>query len=370
MQKKEETGMNFRRFAGLALAVLAAGSMTACGGGSQAQKAEAPAGQASEDSGKGGSEGKGGAAAGEAQVILTLAEVNPADSLDGQVESYFKEQVESLSGKTVLIDIQASGVMGAENDVLDGMTTNGGTVDMARISSFALTNYGAKLSALPSIPYTFNDREHYWKYADSEIGQRILDEPSEMGLGIKGLFFVEEGFRNFFVKDEIDGIEGMKNKKIRVSSDPILTAVVEQVGANPTVVSFSELYSSLQSGVVDGADQPIVTYESNAFNEVAPYMLEDGHTMSASEVIITEAAWEKLSEAQKAAIEEAGKATSAYCKELSARTEEECKARLEEKGVVFVAVPDKTPWQEACSEVIAQYTAGLEEEYQQILDLK
>ena len=141
MQKKEETGMNFRRFAGLALAVLAAGSMTACGGGSQAQKAEAPAGQASEDSGKGGSEGKGGAAAGEAQVILTLAEVNPADSLDGQVESYFKEQVESLSGGTVLIDIQASGVMGAENDVLDGMTTNGGTVDMARISSFALTNY-------------------------------------------------------------------------------------------------------------------------------------------------------------------------------------------------------------------------------------
>ena len=122
--------------------------------------------------------------------------------------------------------------------------------------------------------------------------------------------------------------------------------------------------------MVDGADQPIVTYESNAFNEVAPYMLEDGHTMSASEVIITEAAWEKLSEEQKAAIEEAGKATSAYCKELSARTEEECKARLEEKGVIFVAVPDKTPWQEACSGVIAQYTQGLEEEYQQILDLK
>lgn len=363
--------MKLKWFVGMALAVMTAGSLVACGGGSQAQTtAAAPAGQASDGGSKEGGENAGGAAAGDAQVILTLAEVNPADSLDGQVENYFKEQVASLSGGTVLIDIQASGVMGAENDVLDGMTTNGGTVDMARISSFALTNYGAKLSALPSIPYTFNDREHYWKYADSEIGQRILDEPSEMGLGIKGLFFVEEGFRNFFVKDEISGIEGMKNKKIRVSSDPILTAVVEQVGANPTVVSFSELYSSLQSGVVDGADQPIVTYESNAFNEVAPYMLEDGHTMSASEVIITEAAWEKLSEAQREAILEAGKATSAYCKELSARTEEECKARLEEKGVTFVAVPDKTPWQEACSGVIAQYTEGLEEEYQQILDLK
>ncbi len=354
--------MKLRNIAGLVMVTVMAGSLAACGGGQAAatgtSAAEKAGGQESATETK------------DEQVILTLAEVNPAESLDGQVLQYFKEQAEELSGGTVLIDIQASGVLGAENDVLDSMTAGGGTIAMARISSFALTNYGAKLSSLPSIPYTFNDREHYWKYAESEIGQRILDEPAEMGLGVKGLFFVEEGFRNFFVKDEISGIDGMKNKKIRVSSDPILTAVVEQVGANPTVVSFSELYSSLQSGVVDGADQPVVTYESNAFNEVAPYMLEDGHTMSASEVIITEEAWNRLSDAQKTAVEEAGKAASAYCKELSAKTEEECKARLVEKGVTFVAVADKTPWQEACADVIAQYTEGLEDEYQQILDLK
>ena len=350
--------MKLKKLACLAAAVSMAGSLAACGGNSQNTTTAAAGAKTSPET------------SGDAKVILTLAEVNPAESLDGQVEAFFKEKVEALSNGSVMIDIQASGVMGAENDVLDNMTTNGGTVDMARISSFALTNYGAKLSALPSIPYTFNNREHYWKYAKSEIGQRILDEPSEMGLGIKGLFFVEEGFRNFFLKEEISGIEGMKNKKIRVSSDPVLTAVVEQVGANPTVVSFSELYSSLQSGVVDGADQPVVTYESNAFNEVAPYMLEDGHTMSASEVIITEAAWNKLSEAQQGAIMEAGKATSEYCRELAAITEEDCKDRLTEKGVTFIAVPDKTPWQEACSGVISQYTSGLEKEYQQILDLK
>lgn len=355
--------MRLKKAAGLIMVTMVAGSIAACGGGSKTTGGGTPAVQEAK-TGTGAAEGT------KEQVILTLAEVNPAESLDGQVLRYFKEQVEELSGGTVLIDIQASGVLGAENDVLDTMTAGGGTVAMARISSFALTNYGAKLSALPSIPYTFNNRDHYWNYAESEIGQRILDEPAELGLGIKGLFFVEEGFRNFFVKDEIGGIEGMKNKKIRVSSDPILTAVVEQVGANPTVVSFSELYSSLQSGVVDGADQPIVTYESNAFNEVAPYMLEDGHTMSASEVVITEEAWNKLSDTQKEALEKAGKAACEYCRELSAKTEEECKARLEEKGVTFVAVPDKTPWQEACAAVIAQYTEGLEDEYQQILDLK
>lgn len=362
--------MKLKKLAGLAMAMVMAGSLAACGGGASTAGGSSSASGGDTQAAQVPESVAGASGSGDAQVILTMAEVNPADSLDGQVLKYFKEQAESLSGGTVLIDIQASGVMGAENDVLDNMTTNGGTIAMARISSFALTNYGAKLSALPSIPYTFNDRDHYWKYADSEIGQRILDEPSELGLGIKGLFFVEEGFRNFFVKDEISGIEGMKDKKIRVSSDPILTAVVEQVGANPTVVSFSELYSSLQSGVVDGADQPIVTYESNAFYEVAPYMLEDGHTMSASEVVITEAVWNQLSDTQKQALEEAGKAASKYCRELSAKTEEECKARLEEKGVTFVEVPDKTAWQEACADVIAQYTEGLEGEYQQILDLK
>ena len=92
--------------------------------------------------------------------------------------------------------------------------------------------------------------------------------------------------------------------------------------------------------------------------------------MSASEVIITEDAWNKLSDDQKAAIEEAGKATSEYCKELSDQIENESKQRLIEKGVTFVEVPDKTPWQEACAGVISEYTKGYEADYQQIMDLK
>lgn len=349
--------MKLRKRLAVVLAVAVAGSLAACGGSGQTS-AETTGGNA------------GAAQGDESGIILTYAEVNPADSLDGQVGSYFKEQVETLSKGTVMIDIQASGVLGAENDVLDNMTTSGKTVDMARISCFALTNYGGKLSALPSVPFTFENRDHYWKFAESEMGQRILDEPSELGLGVRGLFLMEEGFRHFFLRDEITGIEGMKGKKIRVSSDPILTAVVEQLGASPTVISFNELYTSLQSGVVDGADQPTALYESNAFNEVAPCLIEDGHTMSASEVIITEDAWNRLSPEQQKAVTEAGKAASEYCKTLSNQIEEESKERLMEKGVVFVAVSDKQPWKEACAEIISQYTKGYEDEYKQITDLK
>lgn len=302
-------------------------------------------------------------------VTLVYAEVNSAESLDGKVGQFFKDKVAELTDGTVTIDIQASGVLGDEATVLDGMTTGAGTVDLARISIFDLTSYGGKVSALPSVPFTFKDRDHYWAFTETELAQKILAEPAELGLGIEGMYFMEEGFRDYFFVDEVKGIEDLAGKKIRVSSDPILTGVTEALGASATVVSFSELYSSLQSGVVDGGDQPVALYESNAFNEVAPYVLLDQHTISASEVVIADYAKEKLSEEQLAAIKEAGAATSEYCKEISAQEEEESRARLEEEGVTFVEVEDLTPYQEACADIIAQYTEGYEEDYQSILDL-
>ncbi len=302
------------------------------------------------------------------QVVLTYAEENSIDSLDGEVAKYFKEKVEELSGGTVTIDIQASGVLGVANDVLDGMSTNSGIVDLTRVSIFTLNNYGCGKGALTGLPFTFENREHYWAFTETELAQEILNEPSEKGMNIKGLFYLEEGFRNFFFTNEVSGIEDLKNKKIRVSSDPIMTGMVEQLGANPTVVSFNELYSSLQSGVVDGGDQPTAMYESNVFYEVSPYLMKDQHTLSASAVLMSEQAMAELTEEQMNAVQEAGKLASQYCKEISEKMETESEARLKEAGVTIIEVEDKEPWRAACVDVISQYITGYETEYQQILD--
>ena len=98
-----------------------------------------------------------------------MAEVNPLDTIVGQTDTAFKEKVEELSGGSITVDLQASGVLGSENDVLDTMLGGGGTIDMSRISAFALTSYGAEKSVLLSVPYTFVNREHFWKFADSEL---------------------------------------------------------------------------------------------------------------------------------------------------------------------------------------------------------
>ena len=308
------------------------------------------------------------AAAGDPAVTLVMAEVNPLDTIVGQMDSKFKEEVERLSGGSITIDLQASGVLGSENDVLDAMLGGAGTIQMSRISAFALTSYGGEKSSLLSLPYTWESREHWWNFAESDLAQEFLQEPSENGSGIRGLFYGEEGFRHFFSNQELKDINSLNGMKIRVSNDPIMNGLVEGLGGNPTVVSFGELYSALQTGVVDAAEQPIANYKSNAFPEVANNLILDGHTLGAVQVIITDEAWDSLTEAQQEAMTEAGKLASAFCKEISGSAEAEVLQALKDEGCNVTEVADLTPWKEACQKVIEDNTKGQEDLYQQLLD--
>ena len=313
-----------------------------------------------------------GSAAVEPEVTLVYAEVNPLDTIVGQTASAFKEKVEELSGGKIAIDLQHSGVLGSENDVLDTMLGGGGTIDMSRISAFALTSYGGQKSMLLSLPYTFVSRDHFWNFATSDLADEFLAEPSENGSGVRGLFYGEEGFRHFFTVEKIGGIEDLAGMKLRVSNDPVMNGLVEGLGANPTVVSFNELYSALQTGVVDGAEQPIANYKSNAFPEVAPTMILDGHTLGAIQVIITDEAWNSLTAEQQGWITEAGEYASNFNRQVSEGAENEVLEQLKADGVNIVEVTDIAPWQAAVAPVIEANvnTDELKALYQQILDMQ
>lgn len=338
----------------LILALALIGSILAGCGGQQSQE---------------GKQESGGNSTSE-EITLVYAEVNPPDSIAGKTAFAFKDKVEELSNGQIKIDIQASGVLGAENDVLDTMLGGGKTIDMARISAFALTSYGGEKSMLLSVPYTFVNREHFWKFANSDLASEFLLEPHENGKGVRGLFYGEEGFRHFFTVKPIKGIEDFKGMKLRVSLDPIMTGMVEALGASPTVVSFNELYSALQTGVVDGAEQPIVNYKANSFHEVAPNLILDGHTLGAIQVIITDEAWDSLTEEQQNILMEAGKYASEYNRKISEETENQALDELKAEGVNVIEVNDITPWKEACKDVISSATEKYAELYQQILDMQ
>ena len=163
----------------------------------------------------------------------------------------------------------------------------------------------------------------------------------------------------------MDDLAGLK---LRVSNDPVMNGMVEALGASPTVVSFGELYSALSSGVCDGAEQPIANYKSNAFPEVAPYLILDGHTLGAIQAVITDNAWNKLTPDQQNVLMEAGKLTQAFNAELSEGAEQEVLAQLIAEGCNVVEVTNKAEWAEACSAIITKSAESNPELYQKILD--
>lgn len=310
------------------------------------------------------------APSGDPAVTLVYAEVNPMDSIVGQTATFFKNKVAELSGGSVTIDVQASGVLGSENDVLDAMLGGSTTIDMSRISAFALTSYGAQKSKLLSLPYTFVSRAHFWKFAGSELAPEFLSEPAEIGLPVRGVFYGEEGFRHFFTTKPVAGIADLAGMKLRVSNDPVMNGLVEGLGASPTVISFGELYSALQTKVVDGAEQPIANYASNAFNEPAPNMILSAHTLGAVQVIIGDNAWNKLTAKQQEAVMEAGKQAQTFNAQISEEAEKKVLQELRDKGVKIVEVPDVKPWVDACQKVITDNTASQKEIYDRIVALQ
>ena len=312
-----------KRFVSTVLcAAMVAGSLAGCGLKTPETTTAAPAPEtttaaAAEETKAAAEETAAAAEASDTpEVTLVYAEVNPLDTIVGQMATAFKEKVEELSGGK------------------------------------------------------FVNRDHFWNFANSDLAPEFLMEPHDNDLGVRGLFYGEEGFRHFFTVKEISGLEDLKGMKLRVSNDPIMNGMVQGLGANPTVVSFNELYSALQTGVVDGAEQPIANYKSNAFQEVAPNLILDGHTLGAVQVIITDEAWDKLTEEQQNILMEAGKYASDFNRKISEEAENKVLDELKAEGIHVIEVPDITPWQEACKDIIDSSTADNKELYQKILDMK
>ena len=360
---KKISRRSFLAAAGVSAAALA---LTACGGSGSSTAASTATSAAASTA----PAGDAAAAASDPKVTLVYAEVNPLDTIVGQTGSHFKEKVEELTGGSVVVDVQASGVLGSENDVLDAILGGSTSIDISRISAFALTSYGCNKSKLLSIPFTFENRAHFWNFANSELAPEFLNEPQELGLPVRGIFYGEEGFRHFFTVKPVSGIADFKGLKLRVSNDPVMNGMVESLGANPTVVSFGELYSALQTGVVDGAEQPIANYKSNAFPEVANNLILDGHTLGAVQAVITDNAWGKLTANQQAAVMAAAADTQKFNADLSETAENKVLEELRSSGCNVVDVDDKTPWQEACAKVIKDNTSDQAELYQKLLDMK
>ena len=302
-------------------------------------------------------------------VVLKYGELNPDTHPMTVVAKEFARLVKEKSGGQVVVDVYPASQLGDERTEMQGVQM--GAIDLFRANAVSMGDFGAKKSNIFSLPYLFRDREHLWKVLNGPIGKEIKDDIVKSKTGMVAVAYMEEGQRHFFFRDApVSSLAQMKGKKIRVPQTQILIDTVKAFGAAPTPISYSELYSALQTGIVDGAENPPTGYLANNFYEVAKYYVLDGHTYSPSIMIMSEITWNKLTPAQRTAIEAAARETEVFNKANAEKADNEAFAELKKRGAQIVTVTDLPKWPEAVDPVYKKYAYDATETIKKILDTK
>lgn len=268
-----------------------------------------------------------------ADVTLKLGHLANEDNIWHKAAVKFGEEVAALSDGRVKVQIYPNESLGKEIDLINGMQL--GTADMT-ITGESLQNWAPK-AALLALPYGYRSLEHMDQVASGEIGKQIEAEIIEKA-SVRPLTYFARGPRNLSANKEIKTPAELSGFKLRVPNVPVFVAAWQAMGANPTPMAFSEVFTSLQNGTINGQENPLALFKSGGFYEVQKVINKTEHVRSWIYLVISERTWNKLSDADKAAVTEAAKRTQAYERQLFLADEAALVADLESKGVKFVDV--------------------------------
>jgi len=286
-------------------------------------------------------------------VTIKMVEQLPEGHIMADTMHYFASKIEEHSGGAIKAEVYTGGVLGDDVATYEGVVA--GALDIARLELTTAINFGAKKAEVASLPYVIRDRDHFWNMAAAPVGKELLESLQEDGTKMVGLALIEEGARHFFLNKPITSINDLKGRKIRVQNTDFWIEIVKNLGGSPTPMSFSELYSALQTGVVDGAEQPLSGYVSQKFNEVCPYFILDGHVYPIQAMVFSERNWVKLSPENQTAIKKAAQDTQVYNRSTIQEAEDAILEELPSMGVTVTDVPDKGPWIAAMAPVYEKF---------------
>lgn len=309
----------------------------------------------------------------DAEMVFKYGELNPDDNINTRAGYMFSKYVHDMSDGRIVIEVNSSSTLGDEKTCLNALQMGGGTVDFYRGNTNSLSDYGFKKLNMFGLPFIFKSRESMWKVLENdELGQAFFTEGVDVGAGMVGITYTDEGARNIFTRNEIKGFSDIKGLKIRVPETQLMMDTMKALGCEPTPISYSELYTSLQSGVVDGAENGYPGYYSNKFYEVAPYYLLSRHTFSPGIILMAQAKWDALSPEDQQILRDAGKKASEWNKAQIEREEVELKKKLEDLGVTILEMSDSdvADAQEACKTVWAGYTEGIEDLLEKVIEVQ
>lgn len=265
----------------------------------------------------------------QAATTIKLGHVLNTDHTWHKCLTGFANDVKKETKGNVIIKIYPSGQLGNEKDMVEGLTMQ--TIDAGLIGGGSFQPIEPKMG-IEALPYAWPTHEAAYKAYDGELGKMLLAQLAKKG--VVGLAWWENGFRNITNnKRPVVLPKDLKGLKIRVTPDKMRLDTFNTLGATPMPISFGELYSALQQGVVDGQENPFAIIYSNAFYEVQKYLSISNHIWGSALLCVNKSVWDKLSPADKKTVL---KLAAKWCKierDMTKKDEAACLGKLKAKGM-------------------------------------
>lgn len=325
--------MNFKKLSSLLLVgVLSFGTLAGCG---------APAKQE-------------GNTAEQKAIVLRMADVHSEDYPTVRADKKFAEIVEAETNGRIKIEVYPGGQLGDEKASLEQVQF--GAIDFTRTSIAPLAEFNKDLEVL-MLPYLYTDRDHMFKVLDSELGDQFLEGLQKDNM--VGLSWYDGGARNFYnSKKEIKSPADLKGLKIRVQESKLMMDLVKSLGASPTPMAFGEVYSAIQTGVIDGAENNYPSYIATSHVEVAKFISLDEHTRVPEMILASKATMDKLSAQDQAIVKEAAKEAALFEREEWLKEEQKAEKEAVAKGstITKLTAEEKQLFQDAVKPMYDQYS--------------
>jgi len=271
-----------------------------------------------------------------------------------QASLKFAEEVAARTQGRIVVEVYPNDSLGREMDLLNGMQL--GTVEMT-ITGESLANWAPK-AVLVGLPYAYTSLAHVDAVANGEIGDQIKAEIIERAQ-VRPLAYFARGPRNLTSKRPITHPDEIKGLKIRVANVPLHVSLWSALGAQPTPMAFSEVFTSLQNGTIKAQENPLAQIQSGSFNEVQSYVNETEHARSWIYLAIAEQVWSRLSREDQGHLLEAARVAQAFERELFLRDEAAIRADLQAKGMTFVKADQEAFAKRARDAVIQNVDPGV-----------
>ncbi len=288
------------------------------------------------------------------ETTLRSSDTHPGDYPTVLAVEAMGDMLEERSDGRLCIEVFHSAQLGEEKDTIE--QTQFGVIDMNRVSMGPFNNIVEETQVV-SLPYIFRSVEHMHNVMDGPIGDEILAafEPHDL----VGLAYYDGGSRSFYNSEKpIQSIDDLQGMKFRVMQSDIFVDMVGALGANATPMPYGEVYSGIQTGVIDGAENNWPSFESSGHFEVAPYYTLDQHLIVPEVLVMSKASFDALSPEDQELVRQAAKDSVPIMREAWAEREAQSEQQVRDAGVEIVTEIDKQPFIDAMGPVYEKYVTS------------